>query len=314
MIQIRFAEYSDIESLKQIWNLCFHDDEAYIDFFYTNKFKPEQTVLLLENNVIAAMLTMLPLSLSTPNLGTFNLRMLYAIATHPDYQGRGLASKLINYCNDLLKEEKVNMSVLVPASKDLFGFYYKLGYINGFYIRESILSLEQIKGFQNNTTDDCSIAPIDANEYNMLRNNILKDRANIQYPDEDITYQKKLSKTVSSDIYKIEFENTAGCAVIERLSEDKIFIKEILLDDIYLQSALKHIAKLFPAEQYIVRTPAHMGASIGGIIRPFAVYKPLYDSKEDNAQNFTIAASYKPYNELPDFKQDKTAYLALAFD
>lgn len=314
MIEIRFAEYSDIENLKQIWHLCFEDDKAYIDFFYSNKFRPDQTVLLLENNVIAAMLTMLPLSLSAPNTGSLNLRMLYAIATHPGYQGKGLASKLINYCNDFLKEEKVNMSVLVPASKDLFGFYYKLGYIDGFYIRESILSLEQINGFENNTTDDCSIVPIDADEYNILRNNILKERANIEYSDDDINYQKKLSMAVNADIYKIEIENTVGCAVIERLSEDKIFIKEILLADIYLYSSLKHIANIFPAGQYIVRTPADKGANIGGSIRPFAVYKPLYDSKKDNAQNFTIAASYKPLDDFADFKADKTAYLALAFD
>lgn len=314
MIEIRFAEYSDIENLKQIWDLCFKDDEAYIDFFYSNKFRPDQTVLLLENNVIAAMLTMLPLSLSLQGYGTFDLRMLYAIATHPHYQGKGLASKLINYCNDFLKEEKISMSVLVPANENLFGFYYKLGYIDGFYIRESILTSAQINGFENNTTDNCSITPIDADEYNILRNNILKEHSNIKYLDDDIAYQKKLSKAVNADIYKIEFENTVGCAVIERLSEDKVFIKEILLADIYLRSALKHIANIFPARQYIVRTPADKGANIGGSIRPFALYKPLYDFKENKTPNLALAASYKPLDDFPDFKADNTAYLALAFD
>ncbi|NMC55658.1 MAG: GNAT family N-acetyltransferase [Eubacteriaceae bacterium] len=312
MIQIRFAEYSDTDSLKQIWRLCFHDDEAYIDFFYANKFKPDQTVLLLENNVISAMLTMLPLSLSSPNFGAFDTRMLYAIATHPDYQGKGLASKLINHCNDLLKEEKVNMSVLVPASKDLFGFYYKLGYIDGFYIRERVLSQEQINDFIN-LIIDCSIKPIEADEYNFLRNNILKNRANIEYTDDDIAYQKKLSNTASADIFEIIIENTVGCAVIERLSEDKIFIKEILLDEIYLKSALIYVADKFPAAHYIIRTPADMGASIGGNLRPFAVYKPLY-SKDDKTPNLAMAASYKPLNDFSDLKEDKTAYLALAFD
>lgn len=293
MIQIRFAEYSDIKSLKQIWDLCFKDDEAYIDFFYDNKFNPSQNVLLLEDNVIAAMLTMLPLSLSLPNCDALDSRMLYAIATHPGYQGRGLASKLINYCNDLLKEEKVNMSVLVPANKNLFSFYYKLGYIDGFYIRESILSSAQIKDFKN-MTNACSIEPIDANDYNMLRNIILKDRVNIEYFEEDIAYQKELSKTVNADIYKIKFDETVGCAVIERLSEDKIFIKEILLPDIYLHTALKYISGIFPAEQYMVRIPPDKGANIGGNVRAFALYKPLYNTNV--------------------FKEDKTAYLGLAFD
>jgi ribosomal protein S18 acetylase RimI-like enzyme len=50
---------------------------------------------LLEDNTVAAMLTMLPLALYTPSAGEFNAKMLYAIATHPDFQGRGLASQLI---------------------------------------------------------------------------------------------------------------------------------------------------------------------------------------------------------------------------
>lgn len=294
MTDIKLAKYSDIKNLRRIWQLCFGDDESYINFYYQNKFNPDQTIMLYKDGIIAAMLTMLPLSISIPSYGVFDSSMLYAIAAHPDFQGKGLASQLINHCNDLLNEEKVSMSVLVPANKSLFGFYYKLGYADGFYIRESILSKTRIDSFKDVRINPRAFIPIEADEYNAIRNNILKDRIYIKYNNEDIIYQKKLSKAANSDIYKIEFENIIGCAVIERLSEDKIFVKEILLADNYLQDALKCIANLFSANEYIVRTSSDKGESIGGIVRPFAVYKPL--------------------NDMPDISHDKTAYLALAFD
>jgi len=294
-METRFAKNSDISSLKQIWSLCFKDEDSYIDFYYDNRFKPDETLLLTRSDTAAAMLSIFPVKLYIPSFGELDSSMLYAIATHPDSQGAGLASKLINSCNVRLKENNVSFSVLVPANTSLFAFYYRLGYMDGFYIRQCVLSHSQINSFSYDLTSAFRHFPVDANSYNNIRNDFLKDHVFIKYSNEDIAYQKKLCNVSKSDIYIINIDDIYGCAVIERLSENKIFIKELLIPEKYLKGAVKYISNQFSANEYIIRTPAFLGSSLGDGVIPFAVYKSLTDEQIDLAL----------YN-MP--------YLALAFD
>jgi hypothetical protein len=241
------------------------------------------------------MLSVFDLKLSLPCSGDFDAKMLYAIATHPDFQGRGFASELIGRCNDLLKENNCDFSVLVPASQSLFGYYHKLGYQEGFYINESVLSKNAAKTLCRGFNQRCCLAPAGAREYNALRNNLLKNTAFIKYSDEDIAYQKKLCAETGADIYAISCGEKFGCAAIERLNGGKIFIKELLLPDSHCLSAAGSVADMFCADEYIIRTPANTGAMLRGEVRPFAVYKTL------NKSDF-------------DITRGKIAYLGLAFD
>lgn len=295
MIEIRFAKDSDVNKLKELWKLCFGDEDSYIHFYYSTRFKKEETVVLLEDNHIAAMLTMLPLEFVLPNNQIYKSTMLYAIATHPNYRSKGFATQIIDYSNDYIRLNNQYLSVLVPATNQLFSFYYKHDYKDGFYIRECLLDSSALHCLYSQTPETCALTPVSPAEYNAIRNMTLTDKTYIKYSDEDIAYQKKLSNQTQADIYKLNFINTQGCVTIERLSSEKIFIKEIILDEKYTNSALKQISKAFQAKEYAIRTPSFLGFDLNGIIRPFAVYKTIKNTPND-------------------FLANQQAYLGFAFD
>lgn len=295
MIEIRLAQKGEIIRLKEIWKHCFGDEERYIDFYFKNRYKESDTMVLLYEGEISAMLTMIPIQVVTPEQHTFPSAMLYAIATDPMFQSLGLATEIMNYSHEYLGQNNKAFSILVPAAKSLFDFYHKRNYHEGFYLRELVLTRENIELWDAINSAQPTIFSISPNGYNQRRNLQLKGYLHIAYADQDIDHQKKLSQMSGADLLAIDFENVKGCAAIERISRDKVLIKEILLPQILLKGAIQQISKILPAKEYIIRMPAFTGQVLGGEIRPFGMYRAQSNSKD-----------------IIGF--DEQGYLGLAFD
>lgn len=271
--EVRLAQKGEILRQKEIWKLCFGDPDNYIDFYYANRYKEDETLLLLHDGEIVAMLTMIPVKTVDTDKRSFNTAMLYAIATHPNYQNRGFATQLMELSTPYLRANNTEHSILVPAEKRLFDFYRKQGYRDGFCLREALLTHEQIDCLEIHRSCQCTISSITPEEYNHRRNKQLKGRLYIAYGDEDITYQKKLSQLSGADIYAIDVEGVQGCAALERVDSDKVLIKEILLPEEFIYLGIKQITQLLSAKEYILRTPAYLGEQLGGSIRPFGMIR-----------------------------------------
>lgn len=295
MSEVRLAQKGEIDRQKKIWKLCFGDEDKYIDLHYANRYKEDETVLLLSNGEINAMLTIIPVKIVTPNLHSYDSVMLYAIATHPQYWNKGLASQLMDFTNEHLRLKKQVFSFLVPAEQQLFEFYYKQGYQVGFYLREVILTREMIENLPIRKYCQGLVSAISPAEYNRRRIKQTDGKLYISYADEDIAYQKELSKLSGADIYALDFAEIQGCVAIERVTLDKVFIKEILLPEELINLAIKLIAQLISAKEYVVRTPSFLGEDLGGTIRPFGMFRVL------NGTEVEILPS-------------ESGYLGLAFD
>ena len=112
--------------------------------------------------------------------------------------------------------------------------------------------------------NNCTIKSISPQEYNLKREKQLSGKFHVSYTAEDIDYQRKLSQQSGADIYGIEIEEVGGCAVIELLEQDKVLIKELLIADHLLPTAVRHIARLLPFREYILRTPPFLGRQLEG--------------------------------------------------
>lgn len=295
MKEVRLAKKGEITGQKEIWKLCFGDEDPYIDFYYSNRYKEDETALLLLNGEITSMLTMLPVKIVTPVKQSIDSAMLYAIATHPKHQKKGLASELMDFSKKHLKSKRIETSILVPAEKDLFDFYYKQGYQDGFYIREIQLTQDRIEELPIYKTCKLNINPVVSEGYNFIRNEYLCSKMYVEFSNADIEYQKKLSRLTGGEIYEIEVDGRKGCVAIENLSSEKVMIKEILVPEEYINLAIGHITHLLNAKEYIVRTPAFLGESLGGVIRPFGMIQGFVNIYDKNTH-------------------DNLGYLGLAFD
>lgn len=296
MSKIRLAQKDETAQQKEIWKRCFGDPDSYIDFYYSNRYKEDETLLLLHDDEISAMLTRISVRTVIPDGQSFATVMLYAIATHPKYQNQGFASQLINFSDQHLGAKKNELSILVPAQKQLFNYYRKQGFQDAFYVQESLLSSEQIEALSISRSNSCTISAATPAEYNFRRDKQLKGSFYISYAEEDIAYQKKLSQQSGADIYAVDTENIQGCLTVERITAEKIFIKELLLPEDCIFDALKKVAQCLPAKEYFLRTPGcfKISEQLGGSIRSFGMIKFPRD--------------------IDLIRQDERGYLGLAFD
>ncbi len=276
MSEIRLSDKNDVGRLKYIWKQCFGDSDAFIDFYFQEFYQPHQTMILQAGDEIAAMLTMIPVTIHLQPSTAVPCVMLYAIATDPAYQGKGLARELIDYSNDYAAKTGKDFSVLVPASGSLFSFYEKLAYQAAFPIFESVHSFQNAPGGSSaSSADRCMLCAVSAKAYGEIRDSLSTSSSYIRYELNSLVYQKKLSQLSGADLYRIEYDNHIGCAAIERLSEQKLFIKELLMPSANLSTVLASIGSLLPAEEAFIRSPLFLPAPHGASLRNFAMIKPL---------------------------------------
>lgn len=324
-VGVRLVKKSDLSEMKKIWKLCFGDEDEFIDFYFSSRDWMRETAVLLQGGRVVSMLTVIPVEMIGTDGKQYRAAMLYAIATHPAFQKRGFADELIEFINGRLLSDKIPTTLLVPASEDLFRFYGKRGYQDGFYVREAVLNRGEIErlarlvqtgegelpyrqvraagtipGPHPEPAAPCKITPVEPTEYNDLRRAVLKGHPYLGYRDEEISFEKQLARKFGTDIYSIEINGEQGCAYAERISQEEVVVKEILIPDQYLAEALKQMAELLPAEKYIVRTPPWSGEILGGGVRPFGMLR----FNEKNSKLVNRASS----------SVDPGFYLGIAYD
>lgn len=298
--EMRIAKTGDLERLKLIWKLCFGDEDQYIDAYFNHRNWKEETAVLLKDGQIVSMLSMIPADLVFEDGARQKAAMIYGVATHPDHQKLGLADELMRFSNQYLASREVGTTFLVPAGESLFRFYEKRGYGEAFYLCERELTGIQVRKLEVPDRLSLKFCVAEPEEYNTVRRRFLTGSAYIDYRDEEIRHQKRISNQSGGDLYLIRREGMAvidgkesiiGCVIIERSSELAV-IKELLAEEQFLASAVKHIGGIRPAERYLVRTPAFSGRSLGGTISAFGMLRSNHEGK-------------LPLNQ---------AYLGIAFD
>ena len=299
-MEFGLAKTEDLKPLKTLWKLCFGDTDQFIDFYFKNRDWKSEVAALRVADQIVSMLTMISVKLVGENGESIEASMLYGVATHPEHQKKGFAEKLMELTDQYLLSKNVAAVMLVPAGEALFHFYEKRGYETRFFVREALLPSEEINRLaERNSVLSCKIMPMEPWDYNQRRRDLLKGRSYVDYSDKDISFQKEESRLVDMDIYSIEIDGWAGCAAIEKAPDGVVIIKELLIADSALISAIKGIAEYLGGEQYLVRTPEAFGAALAGEVHKFGMLKI---NKEEDSE------------KLKEWKTGMDSYLGIAYD
>ena len=115
--------------LKVIWQEAFHEPVESIDGFFSSGFSPDRCRYLSQGGEPVSVLYWFDCEYDGGKLA-----YIYAVATHRDHRGKGLASRLLAETHDHLKALGYAGAVLKPAD-GLFPFYARLGYKTSGYIR-----------------------------------------------------------------------------------------------------------------------------------------------------------------------------------
>lgn len=120
-------EITDIPALKSLWKEIFADTDEYIELFFENKFDIARCFIIKENDAICSMLHYFDVIL-TDGKNEYKGAYICGIATLPEMRGKSFAGKLLEACVAMLKEQKYDLALLIPATASLFGYYKKFGF------------------------------------------------------------------------------------------------------------------------------------------------------------------------------------------
>ncbi len=153
------------EQLKDLWQLAFGDSREFVDLFFATGFSEDRFHVLTENGQVTAALYWLDCSYQGQTQA-----YLYAVATHPDFRGRGLCRKLMEQTRDLLKARGYAAALLRPGEEGLRAMYEKMGYQICSFVSEFSCAAGQVLPVRKVTTE----------EYARLRRQYLPPKGAVQ--------------------------------------------------------------------------------------------------------------------------------------
>jgi GNAT superfamily N-acetyltransferase len=130
---ITFADHTMHGDIAELRRVCFDETEQYAQFYLTNRFTPNNTLVYMEQGRAVASLTLLPTTVTTP-ARSFPAAYVYAVSTLPAFRRRGIAGALLEYA--ATKVPALEALLLIPASEELGNYYAKFGYRYSVYRKE----------------------------------------------------------------------------------------------------------------------------------------------------------------------------------
>ena len=289
MIQIRISRPEDVTRQRELWRLAFGDEGAYVDNFYRTYYRPERMLLLEEDGEVQAMTAWFDTTFVVPERGRYRAAYLYAVATHPEARGRGLAGQLLAGADRIFREWDIPAVTTVPAEPSLHNFFGANGFRECFTLFQEALDPGELPA----PAWDNPLRPVSPEEYGAVREKILADCPHIAYPEEALAYQAGCCALSGGGLFAGETEDGPVCACAEGDGAGLVVYKELL--GTKLRTVLPHLPRMVPGERFLVRGPlAQRPAASGGW--QFGMLKWLSPDREEA------------------WDWSRTAYLGLAFD
>ena len=284
MAIVRPSVPADIPAQRQLWQLAFGDDGAYVDNFYTAYYRPERVLVLEEAGAVRAMTAWFDTAFVVPGRGKFRAAYLYAVATHPEWRGRGLAGELLARADGFFRTWDIPAVTTVPAEPSLHNFFGG----NGF--RECFVHGQFRYGRPAAPVPaEGELEALSPAAYAALREERLAGRAHIALSPEVMAYQAgACALAPGGGLYALDTPRGRAALCAEGMGDGSLLVKELLCPPGELENILARLPALLPRWSGLYRTPD--GDT------PFGMLKWL-DPALDRAWDWSSAA-----------------YLGLAFD
>ena len=119
-----YPAVSDIPKLRSLWKLAFGDTDDFLDVFFSTAYQPDRCRCIREGDSVPAALYWLDMDLQGQKFA-----YIYAVATDPDFRGKGLCRMLMEDTAEVLTARGYDGAILVPQEECLRVMYRKMGYL-----------------------------------------------------------------------------------------------------------------------------------------------------------------------------------------
>lgn len=230
----RFSRPGDEGELRILWQTVFGDGDAVTDAFFSTAYKPGRAAVRLEDGRIVSAAYRLP-------LGRFSatgeaVRLIYAVATLPEYRSRGFGAELVR---EAIGD---SLCVLCPAEESLFSYY---AHICG---AKTVFFARTLTGAADG---GYIVRPVSPAEYHALRERFLRDIPHVELCEDMLRYQLALSSISGGGLFAAEKGNEIiSCAAVE-VYDGKAHIKELIGSADSAPSFARHMG----AASFVARVP-----------------------------------------------------------
>ena len=222
-----------IEELKNIWRTCFNDADRYIDLYFSERYRPENTLVYCKAGRGVAMMTLLPATVVTPQK-EFTARYVYAVATLPEFRNKGFSFALAQQADEQARAENCALEIVVPATPELFPFYARQGFSTVFYRRVVKFSAREIAPAE--TLEGVSIQE-EETFFNLRERYFAPGGFFVRWDSAALQYILKESRLLQGDVYYFSQNDDEGYIVVEPRG-DILLLKEVAITPALAPAAL----------------------------------------------------------------------------
>ena len=283
----------DVPAQRALWKLAFGDSDAYIDNFYNTCYRPGRVLELKEDGVLRSMTAWFDTSFVIPGRGEYRAAYLYAVATHPDCRGQGLAARLLAGADGYFRSLGIPAVTTVPAEPSLHRFFGKNGFRECFRTLRRALRREELSRPPSHVLRSAS-----PEEYGRVRERLLAGIPHIAYPADALAYQAGCCALGEGGLFVGEVSGEPLCLCAERADADLVVVKELLGSDNARRLAVPDLPRVAPAQQWELRGPCPPDERSG---------------PRDELERFAMLKWLDPAAEAA-WDWNATGYLGLAFD
>lgn len=294
---IRYARTCK-QVIRQMWKRCFNDSTEFLDLYFDNKYKDENTLIKIEGDIIAASLQILPHDMVFCN-NIIKTGYIAGAATLPEYRKRGFMHDLIIYAMGEMRKKQMAVSTLIPQEEWLFSFYQKFGFVRCFdrYAQKITLS-------DKDMAEGVTVTPLEEGEMFHIFIYYLASLRNIQgailKSFEDFCVMVKDHRMGGGEVYICRREEKILGIAFPIIKDNKLIIKEMHCENEYRDSLLCTIFKAYSKDE-AEEVLTHKGGDItplgmGRVVDIF--YLLCLYAKDNPSRSFTMRVTDKllPWN------------------
>ncbi len=149
LFEVGHPSEKHIPGLKTLWENVFGDSRNIIDNFFSKTARLENTVCVFCEEEPVSVLYALESTICLKGIEK-KAYYVYAVCTHPLYRGKGCMVQAFSFLEKLSIERGISYIYLVPAEKELFTMYEKLGFGLGFTRNKRLVNKADVPMFEGN--------------------------------------------------------------------------------------------------------------------------------------------------------------------
>lgn len=264
--------------LMNLWEIVFGDEADYISVFLdSSAFQPENTLISLDSGKLSAMLFLLPVCLSNKDK-ELKGRYIYAVATHPDFRGKGHAGNMLEFAQQLIEKWDEDFTCLHPANISLYQFYQRFGFKTAFYMNE----IRNVQGRRDFWHYKIMKVPEGKFRSLYLDTFLKRQEDSLYWKEKTLSFIYQEAKAQNGGALSI---NGTGFCLYTQPEKETVFVKELVFPSGISNELLDELASFWHGKEVIFRLPVNFGEknTKKPVLQPFGMIKYRKGLVPDNA-------------------------------